>query len=85
MRGIIWDKLIQKNNCVSKSIIKFMCVYLASVLVPLCMTSYMMITIVELFIPIMGRSGSQTMPDVFIAGLLAVLVILQTSYLVSDY
>jgi hypothetical protein len=83
LRVLIWENVIQKNSCMTKNIGQFMVVYLSSVLVPVCFTSYAFLTVLELFVPIMGRSGSQTIPDVFIAVIVAVLVIVLTSYLVS--
>ena len=83
IRGVIWENLVQKNRCVTKNIGQFVVCYFASVLVPLCFNSYMVVTVLELFIPIMGRSGSHTIPDLFIAGIVSAFVIMQTSYVVS--
>lgn len=83
IRVFIWENMIQKNSHDTGKIVQFVIMYLSSVLVPVCFTSYSSVTVLDLFIPIMGRSGSQTIPDVFIAVIVAVFVIVLTSYLVS--
>lgn len=84
IRVFIWENMIQKNTCGTGNIVQFVIMYLSSVLVPISFTSYSFVTVLDLFIPIMGRSGSQTIPDVFIAVIVAILVIVLTSYLVSS-
>ncbi|XP_031550512.1 endoplasmic reticulum metallopeptidase 1-like isoform X2 [Actinia tenebrosa] len=83
IRVFIWENMLRKNSCGTGNIVQFLIMYLSSVLVPVCFTSYSCVTVLDLFMPIMGRSGSQTIPDVFIAVIVAILVIVLTSYLVS--
>ncbi|XP_001640905.2 endoplasmic reticulum metallopeptidase 1 [Nematostella vectensis] len=82
-RVVIWESFLQKHKLSSRNTWQFMTAYLSSVVVPVAFTSYAFILITDLFLPIMGRSGSETVPDIFIAGLAAMGVVIVTSYLVS--
>ena len=84
IRVFLWENFVQKNSGGKANIVHFIIMYLSAVLVPVCFTSYALMAVMDLFIPIMGRSGSQTIPDVFIAVIVAILVIVLTSYLVSE-
>ena len=59
--------------------------YLLAILIPLLFCAYMTIGVFDLFVPIMGRSGTQTPPDVFIAVLCALAVVMLFSYVVSAF
>ena len=57
--------------------------YLLATLIPVQFSMYFTFAIFDLFMPIMGRAGTQTPPDVFISVLCAFGVVLLTSYMVS--
>ena len=58
-------------------------IYLVSLAFPVVMSFYHLYFGLEVFIPIMGRSGSQLNPEIFIGGFAFLGVTLSTSYVVS--
>ncbi|XP_072018975.1 endoplasmic reticulum metallopeptidase 1-like [Amphiura filiformis] len=58
-------------------------IYLLMVSMPVIMSFYLLWVGLEVFIPIMGRSGSQINPEIFIGAFAFVGVIINTSYLTS--
>ena len=84
VRVIVWERILQRNNSKQEISMKFVTVYLASVTMPVVFMYYLVICNLEVFLPIMGRSGSETIPDIFIACFFAASVVLLTSHLVSS-
>lgn len=63
---------------------KWLRVYIVGAFFSILWTSYMHNIILEIFIPITGRSGAQKNPDVMIAMIIAFSTIFMCSYLVSE-
>ncbi|KAL3869218.1 hypothetical protein ACJMK2_041927 [Sinanodonta woodiana] len=61
----------------------FILLHLASVSLPVLMILYSIHCMLLLFIPIMGRSGTEVNPDIFIAGVSAFTIIVITSYMIG--
>ena len=59
--------------------------YLLAILIPVQFCTYITIGVFDIFVPIMGRAGTETPPDVFIAVLCSFAVVMFTSYVVSTY
>ena len=60
-----------------------MLLHLLGTLLPSLLTLYIIHALFITFVPLMGRAGTDNLPDVFIAVLVAFSVILATSYHVS--
>ena len=58
-------------------------IYLLMISVPVLMSFYLLWIGMEVFIPIMGRSGSEINPEIFIGAFAYFGVIVNTSFLVS--
>ena len=82
MRVVIWENFFAKKT-VDQNVGKFVIMYLLALLIPVQFCSYGAIAVFDVFVPIMGRAGTQVPPDIFIAGLSAFVVITLTSYVVS--
>lgn len=62
---------------------KFVTVYMLGMFVPYVYMMYLSWTVFEMFTPIMGRSGSEILPDVVLAGFIVVMTMILSSYFVS--
>ncbi|KAM3846159.1 endoplasmic reticulum metallopeptidase 1 isoform 2-T2 [Vipera latastei] len=63
--------------------VKFVTVYLLGMFIPYLYLMYLIRLIFEMFVPIMGRSGSEVPPDVVMGIFIVVMSILLSSYLLS--
>ena len=79
---VIWDNVLTAKTS-HENIGAFLFMYLLATLVPVQFCMYLTFAIFDLFVPIMGQSGTQTPPEVFISVLCAFGVVLLTSYMVS--
>lgn len=61
---------------------KFVTVYLLGMFIPHLYLMYLIWIIFEMFIPIMGRSGSEIPPDTIMAAFIALFTVLLSSYFV---
>ena len=82
VRALLWESLWNARTS-DQNFGLFLFVYLSSMLVPLLFSSYMTAVILDIFVPITGRGGTQVPPDHFIALLCAFSVVMLTSYMVS--
>lgn len=62
---------------------KFVVMYMLGMFVPYLYMMYLSWTVFEMFTPIMGRSGSEILPDVVLAGFIVVITMILSSYFVS--
>lgn len=62
---------------------KFVMIYMLGMFVPYLYMMYLSWTVFEMFTPIMGRSGSEILPDVVLAGFIVVSTMILSSYFVS--
>lgn len=62
---------------------KFVMMYMLGMFVPYLYMMYLSWTVFEMFTPIMGRSGSEILPDVVLAGFIVVITMILSSYFVS--
>lgn len=62
---------------------KFVMIYMLGMFVPYLYMMYLSWTVFEMFTPIMGRSGSEILPDVVLAGFIVVSTVILSSYFVS--
>ncbi|KAM6468357.1 endoplasmic reticulum metallopeptidase 1 [Liasis olivaceus] len=63
--------------------IKFLTVYLLGMFIPYLYLLYLSRIILEMLLPIMGRSGSEIPPDILVAAFIVVMCILLSSYLLK--
>ncbi|CAG7835818.1 unnamed protein product [Allacma fusca] len=56
-----------------------------SELIPFLFTSYLTITLIDVFVPIMGRSGTETDPNVFLGVLIAAITSVLTFHGIGTY
>ncbi|KAJ7335487.1 hypothetical protein JRQ81_013428 [Phrynocephalus forsythii] len=62
---------------------KFVAIYLLGMFIPHLYLLYLNWIIFEMFIPIMGRSGSEIPPDIVVAAFIVIVCILLSSYLLK--
>ena len=82
IRVVIWDNVLTAKTS-HENVGAFLFMYLLATLVPVQFCMYLTFAMFDVFMPIMGRAGTQTPPDVFISVLCAFGVVLLTSYMVS--
>lgn len=58
-------------------------IYMLGMFIPYLYMMYLSWTVFEMFTPIMGRSGSEILPDVVLAGFIVVSTVILSSYFVS--
>lgn len=85
IRVILWENILQRVNAMPEISSKLVAVHLVSMSVPVLLLYYLVICNLQVFLPIMGRSGSEAIPDVFIACFFAGSVVLLTSCVVSVF
>ena len=84
IRVVIWENIfIAKTG--HQNVATFLFMNLLATLVPIQFCTYVTFVMLDLFVPIMGRAGSQTPPDVFMAVMCAFAVVMLTSYVVSVF
>ena len=83
VRVLIWENLFTTKTSYQR-LGSFVFIYLLSQLIPIQFCTYVTVGVFDVFVPIMGRGGTQTPPDVFIAVLCSFAVVMLTSYLVSS-
>ena len=81
-RCLLWEQCLQRQLPRSHHGL-LVCMHLLAVAVPVLFSCYLAVIVMDLFIPIMGRSGTEMPPDLFLAILSAILTNLITSYMVS--
>ncbi len=84
VRVFIWENFFSTKTSHHK-LGAFVFMYLLATLIPIQFCTYVTISMFDVFVPIMGRAGTQTPPDVFIAVLCSFAVVMLTSYVVSIY
>jgi len=87
VRVVIWETFFATKTAHQK-LERFAFMYFLAILIPVQFCTYVMIgvfDVFDVFVPIMGRAGTETPPDVFIAVLCSFAVVLLTSYVVSTY
>ncbi|KAL9950991.1 hypothetical protein ACROYT_G043577 [Oculina patagonica] len=82
VRVFIWENFFLTKTSHQK-LGAFVFMYLLATLIPIQFCTYVTISVFDVFVPIMGRAGTQTPPDVFIAVLCSFAVVMLTSYAVS--
>ena len=83
-RFFIWESFFASKTAHGK-LETFAFIYFLTILIPVQFCTYMTIGVFDVFVPIMGRAGTETPPDVFIAVLCSFAVVMFTSYVVSTY
>lgn len=73
------------TKTVDQNLGKFVFMYLLATIIPLQFFTQLAVAMFDIFVPIMGRAGSQAPPDVVMAVMCAFVVVVLTSYLVSRY
>lgn len=84
IRVVIWDIVLAAKTC-HQNVGAVLFMYLVATVVPVQFCMYVTFVMLDLFVPIMGRGGTQTPPDVFIGVLCAFGVVMLTSYVVSVF
>ncbi len=86
-KGFLWEfvakKAIDKTKHLTLYNLMFVVLSVLGISLPFVLTVILSISIADMFIPLMGRSGGLAPPDVIIGGITAVLVTLLSTYLVS--
>lgn len=82
IRVFIWENFFATKTSHPK-LGAFVLMYLLATLIPIQFCTYVTMGVFDVFVPIMGRAGTQTPPDVFIAVLCSFAVVMLTSYVVS--
>ncbi|NXF48598.1 ERMP1 metallopeptidase, partial [Oceanites oceanicus] len=75
--------MIHKEFSQKGATMKFVMMYMLGMFVPYLYMMYLSWTVFEMFTPIMGRSGSEILPDVVLAGFIVVTTMILSSYFVS--
>ena len=57
--------------------------HIVAIFIPMLLFTYLAYAVIDLFIPVMGRIGTGTIPDLFIGGLVGFLVVFSMGYQVS--
>ncbi|XP_066015724.1 endoplasmic reticulum metallopeptidase 1-like isoform X2 [Pocillopora verrucosa] len=83
IRVVIWDNVLTAKTS-HENVGAFLFMHLLATLVPVQFCMYLTFAMFDVFMPIIGRAGTQTPPDVFISVLCAFGVVLLTSYMVMD-
>ena len=84
VRVFVWENFCT-TKAVDQNLGKFMFMYLLATIIPLQFFTQLAVAMFDMFVPIMGRAGSQVPPDVVMAVMCAFVVAVLTSYLVSRY
>ena len=83
-RFFIWESFFASKT-VHRRLETFAFMYFLAILIPVQFFTYVTIGVFDVFVPIMGRAGTEMPPDVFIAVLCSFAVVMLTSYVVSTY
>ncbi|XP_069633343.1 endoplasmic reticulum metallopeptidase 1 isoform X1 [Haliaeetus albicilla] len=75
--------MIHKEFSQKGATMKFVMVYMLGMFVPYLYMMYLSWTVFEMFTPIMGRSGSEILPDVVLAGFIVVITMILSSYFIN--
>jgi len=84
VRVFIWETFFASKTT-HRKLGTFVLMYFLAILIPVQFCTYVTIGVLDVFVPIMGRGGTETPPDVFIAVLCSFAVVMLTSYVVSIY
>lgn len=84
VRVLIWEAFFAAKTA-HRKMEAFALMYFLVILIPVQLCTYLTIAVFDVFVPTMGRAGSETPPDVFIAVLCSFAVLMLTSYVVSTY
>ena len=82
VRVFIWETFFASKT-VHQKLETFAFMYFLAILIPVQFCTYVTIGVFDVFVPIMGRAGTETPPDVFIAVLCSFAVVMLTSQVVS--
>ena len=63
---------------------QFVLLHLTSLVIPHLLTIYILYNVFILFVPIMGRTGTEINPDIVLGALNGVSIIMLSTYLVSE-
>lgn len=58
-------------------------IYVTSMIIPTIFTMYFAYIVLSIFIPIMGRNGGGSNPEIFVGGITYLITMLATTYYVS--
>uniref|UniRef100_A0A8C0FJ50 Endoplasmic reticulum metallopeptidase 1 n=1 Tax=Bubo bubo TaxID=30461 RepID=A0A8C0FJ50_BUBBB len=75
--------MIHKEFSQKGATMKFVTMYMLGMFVPYLYMMYLSWTVFEMFTPIMGRSGSEILPDVVLAGFIVVITMILSSYFIN--
>ncbi|XP_074876021.1 endoplasmic reticulum metallopeptidase 1 isoform X2 [Buteo buteo] len=75
--------MIHKEFSQKGATMKFVMMYMLGMFVPYLYMLYLSWTVFEMFTPIMGRSGSEILPDVVLAGFIVVITMILSSYFIN--
>uniref|UniRef100_A0A672UZF9 Endoplasmic reticulum metallopeptidase 1 n=1 Tax=Strigops habroptila TaxID=2489341 RepID=A0A672UZF9_STRHB len=75
--------MIHKEFSQKGATMKFVTMYMLGMFVPYVYMMYLSWTVFEMFTPIMGRSGSEILPDVVLAGFIVVMTMILSSYFIN--
>uniref|UniRef100_A0A663F7E5 Endoplasmic reticulum metallopeptidase 1 n=1 Tax=Aquila chrysaetos chrysaetos TaxID=223781 RepID=A0A663F7E5_AQUCH len=75
--------MIHKEFSQKGATMKFVMMYMLGMFVPYLYMMYLSWTVFEMFTPIMGRSGSEILPDVVLAGFIVVITMILSSYFIN--
>lgn len=84
VRVFIWENFFA-TKIVHQKLQAFVFMYFLAILIPVQFCTYITIGVLDVFVPMMGRAGTEMPPDVFIAVLCSFAVVMFTSYVVSTY
>ena len=82
VRVFVWENFFM-TNAVDQNLGKFVFMYLLATLIPIQFCAQLTVAMFDMFVPIMGRAGTRAPPDVIMALMCALVVVVLTSYLVS--
>ncbi|XP_043923132.1 endoplasmic reticulum metallopeptidase 1 [Protopterus annectens] len=80
---LVTELLVQAELKTRGATLKFLLVYLLGMFMPCVHTIYLLWFAFEMFVPILGRSGTEIPPDMVLAVLFALCTTILTSYFVS--
>ncbi|XP_015755678.1 PREDICTED: endoplasmic reticulum metallopeptidase 1-like isoform X2 [Acropora digitifera] len=82
VRVFIWETFFSTKT-VQQKMGKFMIMNLVAQAIPLQFFTYIAMAIMDVFVPVTSRTGTEIPPDVFLSVLCAFVVVVLTSYLIS--
>ena len=84
VRVFVWENFFTRKT-VDQHLSKFVFMYLLATLIPVQFCIQLTMAVFDIFVPVMSRAGTHAPPDVVMAVMCALVVVVVTSYLVSRY